>query len=102
MGEENRNSSGSTAMIVVAILGGILLIGCCGGIVVIGAGGLWMRSELQVAPDPVDSPIREQLRHDMDSIKNPDAAPLVPPPELKPPGIESLLPPSRVLDETKE
>ena len=72
MGEENRGSSGSsTAMIVVAILVGLLLVGCCGGIVVIGAGGLWMRSELQVAPDPVESPIREKLRQDMDSIKVP-------------------------------
>ena len=37
MGEEHRASSGSgTAMIVIAILGGLLLVGCCGGAVVIG------------------------------------------------------------------
>ncbi len=38
MGDENRNSAGSsTAMIVIAILGGLLLVGCCGGVVVVGS-----------------------------------------------------------------
>jgi hypothetical protein len=51
MGEENRGSSGSsTALIVVAILGGILLIGCCGGLVVMGAGAIWARTELRNMP----------------------------------------------------
>ncbi len=39
MGEENRGSSGSsTAMIVIAILGGLLVVGCCGGVLVMGLG----------------------------------------------------------------
>ena len=42
MGDENRDSSGSnTAMIVVAVLVGILLFGCCGGVVILGAGAVF-------------------------------------------------------------
>src|SRR5436190_8188886 len=54
MGEENRGSSGGgTMMIVLAILAGILVLGCCGGVVVIGLGGtfFWARSDMKVIQD---------------------------------------------------
>ncbi len=45
MSEEKQGSSGSsTAMIVVAILVGILLVGCCGGALLLGAGALFAHS----------------------------------------------------------
>ena len=48
MGEENRESSGgSTAMIVLGVVGAVLLIGCCGIIGVFGAGMFWVRSAAQ-------------------------------------------------------
>ena len=110
MGEENRSSSGSsTAMIVMAILGGILLVGCCGGVVAVGLGGtlLWSRSvpmEMQVAPTASPQMSDEPLQVIPDDLSEPIRSDqgIVPPPEVKAPGIESLLPPSRVFEETKE
>ncbi|MGI8979149.1 MAG: hypothetical protein ACR2FY_07985 [Pirellulaceae bacterium] len=61
MGEENRGSSGSgTVMIVVAILGGILLLGCCGGVLVLGAGMFYVGSEVQDAQMQLEETIRKE------------------------------------------
>ena len=66
MGEENRGSSGgSTVMIVLAILGGVLVVGCCGGIVAVGLlGNLAWRSappqRMQMQP-PLAVPTAPEL-----------------------------------------
>ena len=89
MGEENRGSSGSsTVMIVVAILGGILLLGCCGGVAVIGAGALWVRSEVrevqtQIERMPMPSETATEIR--VDPLKAmPDEPPMPLEPEIAP------------------
>ena len=83
MGEENRGSSeSSTVLIVVAILGGILLVGCLGGLVVVGAGLLWVRAEADVVQPP---PVRVMDTPVMAMPKTPDAmAPEPAPPEKLP------------------
>jgi hypothetical protein len=66
MGEENRGSSGGgTVMIVLAILGGVLVVGCCGGIVAVGLLGTlaWKSSpppQMQMQP-PLAVPTAPQL-----------------------------------------
>ena len=96
MGEENRESSGSgTAMIVVAILGGILLLSCCGGIAVaLGGTFFYARSAAQEAQmEAMD--MQEQARQNFEKssadmekmreeIKSPEAPPVAPPPEIAP------------------
>jgi len=58
MGEEDRGSSGGgTMVIVLAILAGILVLGCCGGVVVFGLGFVFWASpsadiQQNVAPPP--------------------------------------------------
>ena len=83
MGEENRGSSGGgTAMMVVAILGGLLVFGCCGGAVVLGLGGslVWVRSaqEVQMQPPHAPMPVQvdpqvtkamEELNKDLEPLK---------------------------------
>jgi hypothetical protein len=67
MGEENRGSSGSgTVMIVVAILGGILLVGCCGGVIALGLGSvMWVRTTpMEVQMQPPLPPIRVETQLD--------------------------------------
>ncbi|MFN0020633.1 MAG: hypothetical protein ACKVP0_20435 [Pirellulaceae bacterium] len=59
MGEENRGSSGGgTVMIVLAILGGILVVGCCGGIVAVGLLGTLTWSS---APAPAQMQMQPPL-----------------------------------------
>ena len=60
MGEENRGSSGGgTVMIVLAMLGGVLVVGCCGGVVAVGLLGTlaWKSTsspaQMQMQPPPV-------------------------------------------------
>ena len=59
MGEENRGSSGGgTVMVVLAILGGVLVVGCCGGIVAVGLlGTLAWRSEASPAQMQMQPPL---------------------------------------------
>jgi len=93
MGEENRSSSGSsTVMIVVAILGGILLLGCCGGIVMVGAGALWVQTEVRDAQMELQDQMRAPevvppIEVVMDPIKDMPAQPAEPAPPAEP-GIE--------------
>src|SRR4051812_38098987 len=116
MGEENRGSSGGgTAMIVVAILGGILLVGCCGGVVAVGLGGalVWNRSvpmSMQSPPMSAPLPVQDdpQVTKALDELDK-EMAPLqvvpddltepirsdpdvIPSPDLKAPGSEGLPP----------
>ena len=92
MGEENRGSSGSgTGMMVVAILGGILLVGCCGGVVVLGLGSsfIWVRSsapDVQMQPPlaPVPTQVAPEVTKALDDL-NKDMEPLkITPDEGKP------------------
>lgn len=87
MGEENRGSSeSSTVLIVVAILGGILLVGCLGGVAVVGAGLLWVRSEAVYQPPPVQMsvPPMQAMPRIVDEV-----APLPPPAPLPPATVPS-------------
>jgi hypothetical protein len=65
MGEERGSSGSSTAMIVMAILGGILLVGCCGGVVVLGLGSMmWVgtNAPMEVRTQVIDPiPMPQQL-----------------------------------------
>ena len=91
MGEENRGSSGSsTAMIVIAILGGVLLLVSCGGIAVVGGGVLFYRSARNVEMEvqrssqemrKASDEMSEKLHQEM---KLPEAPPNVPLPEIAP------------------
>ncbi len=115
MGEENRSSSGSsTMMIVLAILGGVLVVGCCGGIVAVGLLGTlaWESSaspQMQMQP-PIAAPVyndplpevsrslddmnkdAEMLKTEPESVTSPESAvPAVEPPPADP-----------ALDEKKE
>lgn len=59
MSEERGSSGSSTALIVMAILGGILLVGCCGGVVVLGMGSmLWVGSSqpMDLQMQAIDAP----------------------------------------------
>jgi hypothetical protein len=91
MGEENRASSGgSTATIVVVILGVLLLIGCsCGGIIVGVSLFVYSRaaSEEEMEREFRDRELKdmgERIRQDMEAIKIPLAPPLVPAPQTAP------------------
>ena len=127
MGEENRGSSGSdTSMFVVAILGGLLLLGCCGGLVVLGlvvlglgGGRFWSRPAPQqfapVASPPAVQMQMEEMTKELEPLKilpDDQSVPVrgdpgnfgeVPDvlPGLKAPGKDSL-PPAPALKETKE
>jgi len=96
MGEENRESSGSgTAMIVIAILGGILLLGCCGGIAVV-LGGSWFYARSAVQEAQIEAmEARDQARKNFEKasaemekmreeIKIPETLLVPPPPEIAP------------------
>jgi hypothetical protein len=103
MGEDNRGSSeSSTVLIVVAILGGILLVGCLGGVAVVG-GLFWVRTEAiyqppavqmsvppvqatprivdEVAPPPPPAPLPPATAPSEEG--KPEPAPLVVPPDEK-------------------
>ena len=84
MGEENRGSSGGgTAMIVIAILGGVLVVGCCGGVVTMGLLGIlgWRTQDVQMqnqAPNVPPMPVEaapdfnkalDGLNKDMEPLK---------------------------------
>lgn len=75
MGEENRGSSGGgTVMIVLAILGGVLVVGCCGGVVAVGLLGTLAWSS---APSP-----QMQMQ--------PPSGPVIVPSELSPEVAKAL------------
>lgn len=114
MGEENRGSSGSsTVMIVVAILGGLLLVGCCGGLVVLGLGSSLFLARPAPQNIPVAAPtgvpkVVDEMNQEMKG--------LLPPEEMAEPAGRELLeidpgvpapesekrPPPQVELETKE
>ena len=87
-------------MIVVAILGGLLLVGCsCGGIILGGSFFLYRsaesvqmeavraRDEAQLDMDEANQEMqkfKDQMKQDMEAIKIPEGPPLVPPPETAP------------------
>ena len=83
MGEEHRGSSeGGTAMMMVAILGGLLVFGCCAGAVVLGLGGsvMWLWSapmdlQMQPPPPPIAVPVDPQVTKALDDL-NKDLEPL--------------------------
>lgn len=91
MGEEDRGSSGgSTATIVVVILGVLLLLGCsCGGIIVGVSLFVYSRAAQE---DEMERAVRERelknmgekIRQDMEAIKVPMTPPLVPMPQTAP------------------
>lgn len=99
MGEENRDSSGSsTAMIVVAILGGVLLLGCCGGVVLFAGGIFYARARAVDAMEVMDAQQVElqqelqskmeenaaKLNQEMEALKTPGEPPVVAPPDIAP------------------
>lgn len=87
MGEDNRGSSESnTVLIVVAILGGILLVGCLGGLAVVGAGLFWVRSEAVFQPPAVQ---RSASPAQAMPVIVDEVAPLPPPASLPPATVPS-------------
>ncbi len=109
---KHGSSGGGTAVIVIAILGGLLLVGLsCGGII-LGAGFFLYRSAENVQMEAVRvrdeaqldmeeanqemKKLQDQMKKEMDAIKIPEGTPLVPPPETAP---DSSLPPAE--DTTK-
>jgi hypothetical protein len=107
MGEENRGSSGGgTAMIVVAILGGFLLIGCCSGVVALGVGFFMAGTVVRDTAREVDrakleaiqareefDKIDQKVREEVEAIKVFDEPGGNPPPESAP--VPGLPPESR-------
>jgi len=101
MGEENRgSSSGGTMVIVLAILAGILVVGCCGGVVVFGLGSafLWARHDVQVIQDeammqpmvtpPAMQEAIDKMERDLQPLKiEPES--LDAPVRTKPPSLET-------------
>lgn len=81
MGEEDRGSGSgsSTLMIVLAILAGILILGCCGGVVAVGLGGfVLVRSQPVPAPPQVimqSAPTSPDVQEALDKVQE-DLQPL--------------------------
>lgn len=102
MGEEHRGSSGGgVAMLVVAILGGLLIVGCLGGVLVLAGGWFYARSaaeDMQMQAMEAQDRVRldmeranrevqeahEKIRQEVEGIKLPEVAPHATPPETTP------------------
>jgi hypothetical protein len=72
MSSDHRESSGgSTVLIVFAILGGILLLGCCGGTVVIGS--IFMigtkAQDVQFQPVQAESIVRDLTQQEIEEAE---------------------------------
>lgn len=105
MSEERGSSGTGTVMIVVAILGGLLLVGCCGGLAVVGAAFFSYRSAVDVEMEVMraqetsqqslqkaQSEVDERMGQELESLRIPVEPSVVQPPDSAPADPPSLSP----------
>jgi hypothetical protein len=105
MSDERSSSGSSVAMVLVAFLGGLLLVGCCGGVVVIGARFLALQSardmEFKVRKaqetsrqslEKAQSEMREKMIQDTEATRIAEQSSAVQPPGSVPAVHPSIAP----------